>query len=113
MFFLISSLAPAGGTGPASALRAPASGNAPIAARPPAAKPDRRRKERRLMPPEELPANAAASCPRRASRSVLLISTVRLPLVAVDAIEGLHVISDLITRLRLRIFFLLRGGRSR
>src|SRR5215475_8826729 len=51
MFFLMVTCAPAGGGGPASALRTLASGSAPSVARPPATRPERRRKPRRSRLP--------------------------------------------------------------
>src|SRR4051812_931890 len=85
----------------ASALRTVASGSVPIAARPPTVRPERRRKVRRSRRPCIWPANASASVPRRAWRSVLLISmcvppSARIP---VHAIERLHVIGLLVTGL--------------
>src|SRR5215467_5778728 len=75
--------APATGGGPALALRTPASGIVPSAARPPATRPERRRKLRRSRPPPACSVSAAASAPRRiwplAWRSVRLISTARPP----------------------------------
>src|SRR5262249_15995433 len=75
MFLRMVTCAPAGGGGPASALRTLASGNAPTVARPPATRPERRRKARRSSAPSDGPCRALASVPRRARRSVLLIST--------------------------------------
>src|SRR6185437_7242110 len=66
--------APFSAGGPAFACRTLASGKAPSVARPPAARPDRRRKLRRSRPLSFWLARAA-SVPRRAWRSVLLIST--------------------------------------
>src|SRR5215216_1411112 len=74
-----STCAPCAGGGPASALRTLASGSAPSEAKLPATRPDRRRNARRSRPPPDWLAKAAASVPRRASRSVLLISTVGPP----------------------------------
>src|SRR3954464_13280862 len=51
MFLRIVICAPAGGGGPASALRTLASGSVPSAASPPAARPERRRKLRRSRRP--------------------------------------------------------------
>src|SRR6516225_6257959 len=73
-FLRIATWAPAGGGGPASALRRLVSGSAPNAPRPPATRPERRRKVRRSSPRSDWLAKAA-SCPRRASFSALLIST--------------------------------------
>src|ERR1039458_5926526 len=70
--------APLAGGGPASALRTLASGNVPRVARPPATRPDRRRKARRSTP-LLVWVTRAASVLRRAGRSVLLISTGYLP----------------------------------
>ena len=83
----------------ASALRTPVSGNAPRAARPPAVRPDRRRNVRRSRPLECV-ASVAASVPRRAWRSVRLISTGAssgLGRITVHAIVGLHVIGFPVT----------------
>src|SRR6185436_18744739 len=55
MFLRMVTCAPAGGGGPASALRTLASGSAPSAARPPATSPERRRKLRRSRPPSDDP----------------------------------------------------------
>src|SRR5580704_9417150 len=75
MFLRSSTAAPVGGGGPASARRSPPSGREPSVANPPATSPERRRKVRRSSAPPDCPASAAASLPRCASRSVLLIST--------------------------------------
>src|SRR4051812_29160630 len=88
-------VAPAVAIDPAAfALRTVASGKAPAAASPPAARPERRRKLRRSSWPWDGPAKAVARVPRRAWRSVRLISmcvplSARIP---VHAIVGLHVI---------------------
>src|SRR5262249_7265655 len=107
-----STAAPAAGGGPASALRTPASGSAPSVARPPATRPERRRKARRSRPPPVWLAKAAASEPRRASRSVLLISTT-LPSsfrrIAVDPVIGLDVIGLAIAALALLVVGLAVG----
>src|SRR5215471_4932799 len=66
IFLRMVTCAPAGGGGPASALRTLASGNAPRVARPPAARPERRRKARRSSAPSGAPCRAPASVPRRA-----------------------------------------------
>src|ERR1700690_3022512 len=70
--------APASAGGPAFALRTLAGGKGPSVARPPAASPDRRRKLRRSRP-LSLWLARAESVPRRAWRSVLLISKGVLP----------------------------------
>src|SRR5215831_9950896 len=75
IFLRVSTGAPALGGGPASALRTLASGNAPSVASPPATRPERRRKPRRSSAALDWLANATASVPRLASRSVRLIST--------------------------------------
>src|SRR5262249_4965974 len=75
MFLRMVTCAPAGGGGPASALRTLASGNAPSVARPPATRPERRRKARRSSAPSDEPCRAPASVPRRAGRCVFLIVT--------------------------------------
>src|SRR4030095_12383070 len=84
--------------------------------------PERRRNARRSIP-GFCSASAALSEARRAWRSVLLISTGASSLrIAVDAIEGPHVIALLLSRLALLIVGLgigfrlgrkRRGGRSR
>src|ERR1700704_6398657 len=87
------SAAPGGGGGPASALRTLPSDSVPSVARPPAARPERRRKSRRSRLPVGRTGTVAASGLRRASRCVLLISTVCLPLlrrIAVHPVEGLN-----------------------
>ena len=86
------------------ALRTLPSGRAPSAARPPAARPERRKKLRRSRPRSDW-LGKAASAPRRASRSVLLISTARLPQfrIAVDAVVGLHLVAFAIARLALLV----------
>src|SRR4051794_19883344 len=66
MFLRMVTCAPAGGGGPASALRTLVSGSAPSVARPPAARPERRRKARRPRPPAEWLCRGGASTPRRA-----------------------------------------------
>src|SRR6267378_5583167 len=55
MFLRMVTCAPPGGGGPAFALRMVASGSAPSVARPPATRPDRRRKLRRSKPPPDGP----------------------------------------------------------
>src|ERR1700756_4410741 len=101
MFLRVSTGAPGLGGGPASALRTPASGSAPSVASPPAARPERRRKLRRSSAPPDWLAGAAASVPRRASRSVRLISTAAslLGRIFVDAVVGLDLIAQPIPRL--------------
>src|SRR5262249_4738344 len=92
-FLRIVMVAPGGGGGPAFALRTPSTVSVPRTASPPAARPERRRKLRRSMPPFAGCARAAARLPRRASRSVRLINIGVSPSrarIAVDAIEGLH-----------------------
>src|SRR5437588_1400646 len=92
MFLRMVTCAPAGGGGPALALRMLVSGSAPSVARLPATRPERRRKLRRSRPPPDWPCSAAASAPRRAWRSVLLMSMdASSARIAVDPIEGLHV----------------------
>src|SRR5437879_478491 len=93
MLLRTATLAPAGGGGPAAALRTEPSESAPIAARLPAARPERRRNARRSRPPSNSTGNAPASVPRRAGCSVLLISTAASSFrwITVDAVIGLHV----------------------
>src|SRR4029079_1292035 len=107
-------VAPAVAIDPAAfALRTVASGKAPTAASPPAARPERRRKLRRSSWPWDGPAKAEARVPRRAWRSVRLISmwvplSARIP---VHAVVGLHVIGLFVTGLALLIVGLVvRGG---
>src|SRR5437762_935683 len=90
MFLRTATGAPGRGGGPASACRTPPSGKAPSAASPEATRPERRRNVRRSRPPLDWPASAAASLPRRASRSFLLISTASPPSlrILVDAVEA-------------------------
>src|SRR5262245_32089141 len=94
MFLRMVTAAPGLAGGPASALRTLASGKLPSAARPPATRPERRRNDRRSRPTSDWPGSACASAPRRAKRSVRLISMAASPSlrggIAVDAIEGLH-----------------------
>src|ERR1700720_4520984 len=106
MFLRVSTGAPGLGGGPASALRTLPSGRAPRVSKPPATKPGRRRKPRRSAAPPDWPANAAASVPRRASRSVRLISTAAslFARILVDAIIGLDVIAQPIARLLFVLF---------
>src|SRR6266566_5504017 len=110
MFLRVSTGAPGLGGGPASALRTLPSGRAPTVASPPAMRPERGRKLRRSSAPPDWPANAAASVPRRASRSVRLISTAAslLGRILVDAVIGLDVIAQPIARLLLVLFGLSR-----
>src|SRR4051812_34910026 len=75
MFLWMVTAAPGVGGGPAFALRTPASGKAPSAARPPATRPERCRKDRRSSLPFDRLAKAAVSELRCFSLSVLLIST--------------------------------------
>src|SRR5258708_24720300 len=94
-FLRVASCAPAGGGGPASAWRRLVSGSAPRVARPPAARPERRRKARRSRPPSAGFSGAAVP-ERRLPGRVRLISTGVPSLVAsfgriaVDAVEVLH-----------------------
>src|SRR5437763_1764445 len=92
MFLRMVTAVPGAAGGPACALRTLPSGNAPSVARLPATKPERRRKLRRSRAPCDWSLASAASEPRRAWRSVLLISmsasSTRIP---VDPIERLHV----------------------
>src|ERR1700747_3580322 len=112
MFLRVSTGAPGLGGGPASALRTLPSGSAPSVASPPAARPGGRRKLRRSSAPPDWLASAAASVPRRASRSVRLISTAAslLGRIFVDAVIGLDVVAQPVARL---VFVLLRLGRLR
>src|SRR5437588_6294393 len=91
MFLRMVTCAPGGGGGPACALRTPLSGSVPSEARPPATRPERRRKVRRSSPPSHPSCSACASALRRAVRSVLLISmtpsSARIP---IDPIERLY-----------------------
>src|SRR5581483_3522853 len=75
MFLRMVTAAPAGGGGPASALRTLTSGRLPSVAKPPATRPERRRNARRSMRPADRSARADASLPRWAWRSVLFVST--------------------------------------
>src|SRR5262245_58340629 len=72
-FFRNVTCAPAGGGGPASALRTEPSGRLPSAARLPAARPERRRNVRRSKFPDWR-GSASASGRRCVSRSLRLIS---------------------------------------
>ena len=102
---------PVAGGGPALALRTLTNGRAPSAARPPAATPERRRKLRRSRPRSVSPAKSASD-PRRASRSVLLMSIARsLFRIAVDAVIGLDLVAFAIARLALLVFLLAVGCR--
>src|SRR5439155_12061140 len=74
-FFRVVTVAPGAGGGPASALRTAPIDKEPSAARLPVAMPERRRKLRRSRPPLAWTGRPATSVPRRASRCVLLIST--------------------------------------
>src|SRR5579863_10388889 len=80
--------APGRGGGPASALRTEPSSSAPTVARLPAARPERRRNERRSRPPSNLVGDAPARFLLRARRSVLLVSTAASSLrrIAIDAV---------------------------
>src|ERR1043166_6278187 len=115
MLLRVSSGAPGLGGGPASAWRPLASGRAPRVASPPATTPERRRKLRRSSAPPDWPASAAASVPRRASRSVRLISTAAslLGRILVDAVIRFDVVAQAIARFALvvRAFGGLRGAR--
>src|SRR5437764_4485683 len=95
----------------------PPSGKAPSVASPEATSPERRRNVRRSRPPLDWPASAAASLPRRASRSFLLISTASPPLlrIFVDAVERLDVLGFLVARLAFLLvgFSGRRGDRQR
>src|SRR5580700_4377707 len=117
MLLRVSTGMPALGGGPASALRTLPSGRAPSVANPPARRPERRRKPRRSSAPFDCPASAAASVPRRASRSVRLISTAAslFGRILVDAVVRLDVIAHPVARLLLVFFGLgcLRAGRER
>src|SRR6185312_626719 len=108
--------APAAAGGPASAFCTLRRGIAPSVARPPATTPERRRKVRRSRPPLDWPASAAESLPRRASRSVRLISTAASLLrvgVAIDAVEFLDVIGFPITGFPLFLVVFAIGFRRR
>src|SRR5205085_3660980 len=74
MFLRMVTCAPAGGGGPAFALRMLVSGSAPSVARLPATRPERRRKLRPSRSPPAWLCIAAASPPRQAWPSVLLMS---------------------------------------
>src|SRR3954463_12508759 len=88
-FLRIVTVAPGGGGGPASALRTLPPPGVPSAARPPAVRPERRRKLRRSMPPGWAPIPTDRA-PPRAARSALLISTSASPgRIAVDSVKGL------------------------
>ena len=78
-FFRVVTVAPGGGGGPASACRMLASGKLPNAARLPAARPERRRNERRLRLSPDWLANSEATLPRRNCRSERLISMGKSP----------------------------------
>src|SRR5262249_51476927 len=106
MFLRVSTGAPGLGGGPASALRTLPSGSAPSVASPPAASPERRRKLRRSRAPPDCPASAPASVPRRASRSVRLISTAAslFGRILVDAVVGFDVIAHAIARAAFVLF---------
>src|SRR6266705_4290280 len=69
MFLRMVTCAPAGGGGPASALRTLASGSAPSVASEPATSPDLRRELRRSSPPSDWPCSAATRVPRRDCRT--------------------------------------------
>src|SRR6266851_4345765 len=103
MFLRTSTGVPALGGGPAAALRTLPSGKAPSVASPPATRPERRRKLRRSSAPPDWPASAAASVPRRASRSVRLISTAAslFRRILVDAVIRLDVVAHPVARLAL------------
>src|SRR5262249_54036704 len=66
IFLRMVTCAPAGGGGPASALRTLVSGSAPSVARPPAARPERRRKARRSRPASDWLCSGRGAPPRRA-----------------------------------------------
>src|SRR5262249_15203627 len=66
IFLRMVTCAPAGGGGPASALRTLVSGSAPSVARPPATRPERRRKARRRTPLSVGFCSARGTPPRRA-----------------------------------------------
>src|SRR5262245_34293890 len=91
MFFRI--VAPATLGPAASAFCTLASGNAPIVARPPATRPERRRKLRRSRPTPDCLPTVVARLLRRVWRSVLLINTAQPPSarISVDLVEGLHI----------------------
>src|SRR5579864_2773766 len=74
MLLRTATCAPAAGGGPALAWRTLVSGSAPSEARPPATRPERRRKARRSRPRSDCAAKAV-SVVRSTRRSVLLIST--------------------------------------
>src|SRR5205807_3858380 len=111
----VSTATPGRRVGPASARRSPVSGSAPMVARPEATRPERRRNVRLSRPPLDWPASAAASLPRRASRSFLLISTASPPSlrILVDAVERLDVLGFLVARLALLLVGLGGDGRGR
>src|SRR5262249_30181620 len=117
MFLRTSTRAPALGGGPASALRTLPSGRTPGVAKPPATRPERRRKPRRSSAALDWPARAAASVLRRDSRSVRLISTAAslFGRILVDAVVGLDVIAQAIPRALFVLFGLgrLRAARER
>src|SRR6202051_1690555 len=105
----------------ASALRTLPTGKVVSAARPPLARPDRRRKVRRSRPPL-CPARESATEPRDASSErwlcVLLISTgASLSTgITIDAVVRLHVVGFLVARLAFLIVVLAvgpRGGNQR
>src|ERR1700688_2161577 len=91
IFLRLVTCAPAGGGGPASALRRFASGSVPSVARLPATRPDRRKKPRRSRPRSDWACEAAACTPLRTGRSVRLINIGCLSFgrIAVDAVEVL------------------------
>src|SRR5262249_448737 len=95
----------------ACALRTPARGSAPRTERLPAASPERRRKERRSTTPPDWFARAAARAPRRASRSLCLMSTVCPPSawIPVHAVIGPHVVRLFVAGLALFIVGLAIG----
>ncbi len=83
----------------------------PSAASPPAARPDRRRKRAAVEAAIRLARRSAARLPRRASRSVLLISTATPPSarIAVDAVIGLDLVGFAVARLAFLVLFLAVG----
>src|SRR6266851_5367651 len=75
IFLRVVTVAPAGGGGPASALRTPPSDKFPSAASAPAVRPERFRKVRRSRSPLDSFASASTGLPRPRGRSDFLIST--------------------------------------
>src|SRR6516162_10126364 len=106
--------APAGGGGPALALRTEPSGSAPSVATLPAARPERRRKARRSRPSSVSFGKAPMTMPRRVCRCVRLMSTAASSLrwITIHAVIGLNVLRvRLVTRLALLIVRLAVGHR--